>query len=424
MQTKNLISFNRIKQYFKNIKDIMVNEMNYSFDAKFEGNISKVGRTWTFLRNLGKNKMFREIKEVIWVLKILLSKDRENNIREYFVDKEMGFKYPNNRHEFDDLLDYFQRQRVPCNNKVLGEKIKLNRFIVMDDVSDLAGKSEASASFLTVSRKLGLTWVYIFHTFYPTRQNWQMILVQKKIFTILSWFYADFFNIILSSFCSWYKYNYVPNRDLWINRLYFDISNSTKKQCLTIDTGDGNDVGPAKFRTQTDSSQEQICYYNRNERDTSFNSFLAVRKQTSTIGDITFSIVKIIDKTNKNTSIYLEINDELSDFNNGSFKRPVQWISEGETRKETSADGRQERNTTRSNERISKKPNFFHDNNDSNKLERKYTATRIKSRNFVSNISYIGINKTEFYNEIFIFNVYLLFTKNVNPFSLDRKLND
>ena len=101
--------------------------------------------------------MFREIKEVIWVLKMLLSKDRENNIREYFVDKEMGFKYLNNRHEFDDLLDYFQRQRVPCNKKVLGEKIKLNGFIVMDDVSDLAGKSEASASFLTVSRKLGLT---------------------------------------------------------------------------------------------------------------------------------------------------------------------------------------------------------------------------------------------------------------------------
>ena len=34
---------------------------------------------------------------------------------------------------------------------------------------------------------------------------------------------------ILSSVCSRYKYNYVPNRDLWINRLYFDISNSTKK---------------------------------------------------------------------------------------------------------------------------------------------------------------------------------------------------
>ena len=45
MQTKNLISFNRIKQYFKKIKEIMVNEMSYSYDAKSEGNISKVGRT-------------------------------------------------------------------------------------------------------------------------------------------------------------------------------------------------------------------------------------------------------------------------------------------------------------------------------------------------------------------------------------------
>ena len=65
-----------------------------------------------------------------------------------------------------------------------------------------------------------------------------------------------------------------------------------------------------------------------------------MRKQTSTIGDLTFSIVKIIDKTNKRTSIYFEINDELSDFNIGSFKRPVQRISEGDTRRETSADRR------------------------------------------------------------------------------------
>ena len=40
--------------------------------------------------------------------KIPLSKDRENNIREYFVDEEMvDVKYPNNLDEFDDLLDHF-----------------------------------------------------------------------------------------------------------------------------------------------------------------------------------------------------------------------------------------------------------------------------------------------------------------------------
>ena len=56
--------------------------------------------------------------------------------------------------------------------------------------------------------------------------------------------------------------------------------------------------------------------------------------------------------------------------------------------------------------------------------ERSYTTTRIKSRNLLSNISYLGINKEDFYNEKVIFDVYLLVTKNLNPFSLDRKLND
>ena len=46
---KNLISFNRIKQYLKstkyNFERWIVSEMNYSYDAKFEGNILIVGRT-------------------------------------------------------------------------------------------------------------------------------------------------------------------------------------------------------------------------------------------------------------------------------------------------------------------------------------------------------------------------------------------
>ena len=66
---------------------------------------------------------------------------------------------------------------------------------------------------------------------------------------------------ILSSFCSRYRYNYVLTRDLRINRLYFDISNSSKKQCLTIDTSDVNDLGSTKLRMQADNNKEQICYF-------------------------------------------------------------------------------------------------------------------------------------------------------------------
>ena len=50
------------------------------------------------------------------------------------------------------------------------------------------------------------------------------------------------------------------------------MSNSSKKQSLTIDTRNVNDLGQAKFRTQAETNQEQICYYNRNKRDTNFNS--------------------------------------------------------------------------------------------------------------------------------------------------------
>ena len=82
--------------------------------------------------------MFGEIKEVIRLSKIPLSKDRENNIRECFVDEEMDFKYPNNIDEFDGLLEYFQRQKAPWNENFLGENIKLNRLIIMDYVSGLA----------------------------------------------------------------------------------------------------------------------------------------------------------------------------------------------------------------------------------------------------------------------------------------------
>ena len=54
----------------------------------------------------------------------------------------------------------------------------------------------------------------------------------------------------------------------------------------------------------------------------------------------------------------------------------------------------------------------------------KYSPPRIKSRNFLSNISYTGINKNDFYNESFILDVCVLLVKNLNPFSLQRKLSD
>ena len=62
----------------------------------------------------------------------------------------MDFKYPKNIDEFDDLLDYFQRQKAPLNENYLGQNIKFDKFIVMEDVLGLADKSVTFANSLTV----------------------------------------------------------------------------------------------------------------------------------------------------------------------------------------------------------------------------------------------------------------------------------
>ena len=110
--------------------------------------------------------------------------------------------------------------------------------------------------------------------------------------------------------------------------MYYEISNSRQKQCLSINTRNVNELGPAKFRTQADNGTEQVCYYIRNKKDTCFNSFLVVRKQTASSFEISFSIVRVIDSTNKQNAIYTEISDELSDFKNDNVQQKILQASE------------------------------------------------------------------------------------------------
>ena len=80
----------------------------------------------------------------------------------------------------------------------------------------------------------------------------------------------------------------------------------------------------------------------------------------------------LIDNTNKRNVVYSEINDELSDLKNDNVQRTVQRISERDTVKETKGkppDRRRQEHT--SNGRVLEKD----------------TTTRIKSRNFLTNIA-------------------------------------
>ena len=83
-----------------------------------------------------------------------------------------------------------------------------------------------------------------------------------------------------------------------MNHLFFEISNSSKKQCLTIDIRYINNLGRAKFRTGAKNEKERVCYYNCNKKNRVFNRFLVAKKQTSLDG-IIFHAVDLINKSNK-----------------------------------------------------------------------------------------------------------------------------
>ena len=82
----------------------------------------------------------------------------------------------------------------------------------------------------------------------------------------------------LSLFASRQKNTYLPNQQVWLNKLYFQISNS-KKKCLTVDTRDVNNLGPGKFRT-----------FAENNSDSRYSSYLAKRVSWE---NLVFSIFKL-----------------------------------------------------------------------------------------------------------------------------------
>ena len=104
----------------------------------------------------------------------------------------------------------------------------------MDDVSGLADKSEEFSNFLTVCRKYGFTCLYVFHTIYPGRQSWEMTMSQTHIFNFFPGsIHSSRILRTLLLFVSRQKNTYLPNQQIWLNRLYFQKSNSKEKKCLT-----------------------------------------------------------------------------------------------------------------------------------------------------------------------------------------------
>lgn len=87
------------------------------YDRTFSDNTLVVGQTGcgktSFVKSLGKNKIFGDsLKGVDWVSKNNLTKNREDEIREFFDYTTMEFHYPDDLSDFDLLIVTFQKDTL------------------------------------------------------------------------------------------------------------------------------------------------------------------------------------------------------------------------------------------------------------------------------------------------------------------------
>ena len=160
--------------------------------GQFSGNILVVGKTCcgktTFLEKLEIFIFFGNLVKTEWRIGIDIDKKRETKTQSRFSN-ETEIHTPKEPDELDSLIETLKlrtRDIVDDNddvNSLFGKNKKMDRLIVMDDVSGVADISRKFATFLSVSRKYGYHCIYVFHVI-GTLQIWQKIISQTNIFNI------------------------------------------------------------------------------------------------------------------------------------------------------------------------------------------------------------------------------------------------
>ena len=229
---------------------------------------------------------------------IILTKEREAEIESCF-QCEVEFHYLQDQVALSDLMEEFKNGSSKNSNKnnvnnIFGEKTVRDRLIIMDDVSGLADESKKFAAFLTVTRKYNYSCVYIFHTVFPEKGNWRLILSQTNILNIFpASVPINSIRKILEGACSRKTKKYIPQNAFRLNRLFFDLANTNDKICLTIDSSGINKDGPGRFRTKADNPEFQVCYFNSKNDEQVYNEFISQRiNSDENKNDFHFKIVR------------------------------------------------------------------------------------------------------------------------------------
>ena len=258
------------------------------YDGQFRGNILVVSKTACgktyFRQKLGLNKSFGKLIKTKWAAGIKTDEQREAEIQSCFSNR-VEFHLSTESDNLVSLIEKFKLKTGDItnnkSNSVFGEKISLDRLIVMDNVSGIADNCKKFTEFLTVCRKYRHHCMYVFHIIMPENQIWKKILSNTNILNIFpSSVQYNTVAKILQSNCRQTTKKYVPVRSMWLSRVFSDLANTDEHHCLTTDCSGVNKNDPGRYRTQADDPEKQVFYFNKPRDDELYNVFIINRIKT------------------------------------------------------------------------------------------------------------------------------------------------
>lgn len=277
------------------------------YDGKISGNVLVLGSTdsgkTTLVQKMTSNSIFGELRGVHWISKLHLSKQKEAEIDSCFTPKVEFYSSEDEEDlekTFDNLENIYRErvEKMTFDNEshnvsnCMGEYVKRDSLVVLDDVIRLADRLKSFVTFITTCRKFGYSLIYVFHEAAVSSPRWKDILSQTQIFCI----FPSVIDLVLNhliKFADRLRDRYVSRQQMWLTNL---VRSLTKTGYTNFCLDKRSFVsGAARYRSPVENPDEKCCYLNSSTSDKHFNAFRS--RQTSNREFIEFVIEKQVGVT-------------------------------------------------------------------------------------------------------------------------------
>ena len=173
-----------------------------------------------------------------------------------------------------------------------------------------------------------------------------------------------------------------------------------------------NKNSPGRYRTHTDDPVKQIFYFKKYCNDELYNAFISNRIKTEKFSNSIHFKINLVQ--GKDETFDAEKTLKQDDVHDRFFENLAQIHNQSLMEEKENEDIKKLLSTLTEGLRSQLDPDFFQDDNDVQKLKTttKYSNTKVKTRNLLTNVSYTSCKPEDVEKTNFVINVFSFLTQN------------